>query len=158
MKGLLLQVDRNARRGQPSLTVIGEKGAIGPSRADLVSRYERWLNAIDVMASFADGPLTPLTREIAQARHERVTKTENDARFTIYERATLRPIGLTDLFEIDYFHRTAGFGILIGEKDCWGSGVRHRNDPTDARLEVHPPWLAPRATRHLSLQRARTSC
>jgi RimJ/RimL family protein N-acetyltransferase len=108
--------------GQAILTILGDKVALGPSRSDLVDQYERWLNDFEVMASFTEGPLRPWTREATQARYESVTSTENDASFTIYERATLRPIGLTDLFEIDYFNRTAGFGILIGEKDRWGRG------------------------------------
>jgi RimJ/RimL family protein N-acetyltransferase len=111
-------VDGGDRHGQPILTILGDKVALGPSRSDLVDRYERWLNDFEVMASFTEGPLVPWTRDATHARYERVTKTENDASFTIYERATLRPIGLTDLFEIDHFNRTAGYGILIGEKDC----------------------------------------
>jgi RimJ/RimL family protein N-acetyltransferase len=74
------------------------------------------------MAYFTERPLAPITREAAQAHYAMVTGIENDANFTIYELATLRPIGLTDLFEIDHFNRTAGFGILIGEKDCWSRG------------------------------------
>lgn len=122
MKGLLSQVDKNDGQRQSILTVIGEKVAIGPSRSDLVGLYQRWLNDVEVMAYFTDGAITPATHENALARYESVTKTETDASFTVYERATLRPIGLTDLFQIDYFNRTAGFGILIGEKDCWSQG------------------------------------
>jgi RimJ/RimL family protein N-acetyltransferase len=87
-----------------------------------VDRYERWRNDVEVMAYFTERPLAPITRDAARAHYAMVTGTENDANFTIYELATLRPIGLTDLFEIDHFNRTAGFGILIGERDCWGRG------------------------------------
>ena len=45
-----------------------------------------------------------------------------NAGFTIYERVTLRPIGNTGLHKIDFRNRTAEFGIMIGEKDCWGKG------------------------------------
>jgi hypothetical protein len=34
--------------------------------------------------------------------------------FTIYELATMHPIGVTTLDQIDHFDRTAVFGILIG--------------------------------------------
>ncbi len=42
--------------------------------------------------------------------------------FTIYERADLRPIGTTDLFNIDYRFRVCQFGMLIGEADARGKG------------------------------------
>jgi RimJ/RimL family protein N-acetyltransferase len=34
----------------------------------------------------------------------------------------LRPIGNTGLHQVDHTNRTAEFGIMIGEKDCWGQG------------------------------------
>lgn len=42
--------------------------------------------------------------------------------FTVYERASLRPIGTSGLSNIDYRLRRAEFGIVIGEKGCWGRG------------------------------------
>src|SRR5439155_4459284 len=50
------------------------------------------------------------------------SRNDGDAGFTIYEAATLRPIGNTALMNVNHLHRTAEFGILIGEKDCWGKG------------------------------------
>src|SRR5207249_11348246 len=47
---------------------------------------------------------------------------ENEVWFTLYERATLRPIGLTLLLGIDRHHRTASFAIGIGEEACRGKG------------------------------------
>jgi RimJ/RimL family protein N-acetyltransferase len=47
---------------------------------------------------------------------------ERDTHFVIYEKATLRPIGSTGLHQIDHGDRTAEFGIMIGEKECWGKG------------------------------------
>jgi diamine N-acetyltransferase len=115
-------VDHSDNQSQPILTVLGENVAIGPGRSDLVGLYQRWFNDIDVMTFYTDGPITPSTYETSRAQYDRVTNDETDIRFTVYERDTLRPIGLSDLFQIDYFNRTAGFGVLIGEKDCWGRG------------------------------------
>ena len=47
---------------------------------------------------------------------------EREAHFTVYERATGRPVGLTGLYEIEPRHARASFGILIGEADCRGKG------------------------------------
>src|SRR5438093_9164276 len=90
---------------QPILTIAGEKVAIGPNRRDLVGLYNRWFNDLEVMSHFADGPLTPDTRETTEARYERISKTETTASFTVYERTTLRPIGMTDLEHIDLLTR-----------------------------------------------------
>ena len=40
--------------------------------------------------------------------------------FTIYEHATLRPLGIARLKDIDPAHRTAEFTVFIGEQDAWG--------------------------------------
>jgi RimJ/RimL family protein N-acetyltransferase len=42
--------------------------------------------------------------------------------FAIYEQASLRLIGNVGLRHIDKTRRTAEYGIIIGEKDCWGKG------------------------------------
>jgi RimJ/RimL family protein N-acetyltransferase len=107
---------------QPIITIAGEKVAFGPLRRDLLPLYDRWFNDSEVgLHYFAQ--VRPHTREEREAWYERLAKGEpNTAQFLIYERATLRPIGKTHLDEIDHFNRTAAFGIIIGEKDCWGKG------------------------------------
>ena len=40
-------------------------------------------------------------------------------------RASGRLVGLTTLTRIDRRARTAYFGLVIGEKDCWGQGIAH---------------------------------
>ena len=105
---------------QPVLNMTGEKVALGPVRRDLVSLYQRWINDFEVTRTLALR-LAPMTVEAEDAWYERASKGD-DVLFTIYERATMRPIGNTDLRGIDPFHRTAEFGIMIGEKECWGEG------------------------------------
>src|SRR6202008_445968 len=69
-------------------------------------------------------PARPIPIEVVEADYDRYAREEppTGARFVIYERATLRPIGTTGLGQINYMHRTAEFGIGIGEADCWGKG------------------------------------
>ena len=106
----------------PVLNVFGEKVALGPLRHDLMPLYDRWLNDFEAgLAYFLQ--LRPHTREAREAWYERLAKDETDTvEFLIYERATLRPIGKTALDQINLFDRSANFGIIIGEKDCWGKG------------------------------------
>jgi RimJ/RimL family protein N-acetyltransferase len=45
--------------------------------------------------------------------------------FAVELRASRRLVGLTNLTRIDHRSRTAYFGLVIGEKDCWGQGIAH---------------------------------
>ena len=64
-----------------------------------------------------------MTLEAEEQWYESASKSPGDnVRFTIYEKETLRPLGTTALYGVSHFHRTAEFGIMIGEKDCWGQG------------------------------------
>jgi RimJ/RimL family protein N-acetyltransferase len=105
----------------PILNIIGEKVALGPQRRDLLPLYQRWVNDFEVTRTLGFG-LRPLTLESKESWYNRSTTSEQDATFVIYERATLRPIGSTGLHRIDHVSRTAEFGVMIAEKDCWGKG------------------------------------
>jgi len=63
-----------------------------------------------------------MTIEAEQRWYDGQVAAERDVGFTIYERATWRPIGNTGLHGIDHRHKTAEFGILIGEPECRGKG------------------------------------
>ncbi len=104
----------------PVLNIIGEKVALGPLRRDLVPLYTKWINDFEVTRTLSYG-FRPTTPEAEEDWYERASQA-GSAVFTIYERATLRPIGNTDIGEIDYRHGSALFGLMIGEKDCWGKG------------------------------------
>jgi diamine N-acetyltransferase len=105
----------------PILNIIGERVALGPIRRDLLPLYQRWINDWEVTRTLGH-PLRPMTLEAEEPWYQGAATGERDAMFTIYERDTLRPIGNTGLHDINHQHRTATFGILIGEKDCWGKG------------------------------------
>ncbi len=95
--------------------------ALGPIRHDLLPLYLKWINDFEVTRTLAIG-LHPMTLEAEGEWYARASKQERQVLFTIYERATMRPIGNTDLHSVDHLNRTAEFGIMIGEKDCWGKG------------------------------------
>ncbi len=109
-------------RREPVINIAGEKVALGPLRRELLPLYHKWINDFEVIRTLG-APIRPLTWEAETAWFERAAAGgDRDVSFTIYERATMRPIGNTGLHEIDHVHRTAEFGILIGEKDRWGKG------------------------------------
>jgi len=45
--------------------------------------------------------------------------------FAVELRGSGRLVGLTNLTRIDRRAGTAYFGVVIGEKDCWGRGIAH---------------------------------
>jgi diamine N-acetyltransferase len=106
----------------PIVNIVGDKVALGPCRRDLMPLYDRWFNDFEVgLPYFLQ--LRPHTREAREAWYEQLARDDpSTTDFQIYERATMRPIGRTMLDQIDLFNRTAEFGILIGEKECWGKG------------------------------------
>jgi diamine N-acetyltransferase len=107
----------------PVISIIGEKVALGPIRRDLVPLYHRWINDFAVLRTLHIP--RPSTLEETQFHYDAEVAEERQRRvvyFTIYDRATLRPIGRTDLGDINYRDRRADFGIEIGEADYRGRG------------------------------------
>jgi RimJ/RimL family protein N-acetyltransferase len=105
----------------PILNITGEKVALGPIRRDLLPMYQRWINDFEVTRTLAAG-FRPITWEAEEAWFEGASRRDREVILTIYERATMRPIGNTGLHDLDPHNRTATFGLLIGEKECWGKG------------------------------------
>ena len=88
-----------------------------------------------------------MTAESESAWFERAATSSEQIIFTIYELATLRAIGTTDLRQVDHASRTAMFGILIGVKELWGQG--YGTEATRLMLEyafhvlgLHNVWLS----------------
>lgn len=114
-------MDAPQQSSQPILNIVGTAVALGPPRRDLLAVYLKWINDFEVTRTLAIG-MRPRSWESEQAWYDRISTSERDVFFTIYERASLRPIGGTGLHNVDHANRTADFGILIGEKDCWDKG------------------------------------
>ncbi|MGH9173872.1 MAG: GNAT family N-acetyltransferase [Vicinamibacterales bacterium] len=108
--------------GQPIVNITGETVALGPLRRDLLPLYHRWFNDFVAVRNFDDTP-EPWTLERATALYEaRAGASPENITFTIYERATLDPIGYTMLDGISYRHRSAEFAIHLGEASARGKG------------------------------------
>ena len=107
--------------GQRVYNIVGEKVALGPLSPELVPLIHRWFNDFWIMRTYG-GALAGKPIEEIEVWYER-QRDPGDARwFAIHERATDRPIGITDLFQIEQEHGLAWFGMLIGEADARGRG------------------------------------
>jgi RimJ/RimL family protein N-acetyltransferase len=105
----------------PILNVVGDLVALGPQRRELTPVVERWLNDFAVMAPLG-APLRPVSREGALTIFDESKAAPDQVWFVVYERLTMRPIGISGLRDIDHARRRAEFVIFLGEQDCWGKG------------------------------------
>lgn len=108
----------------PVVNMMTERIALGPLRRDLLPMYHRWINDFSTLRTLG-GTLgsTTLEQELAWVEAQVTSTLRTHQVFTIYERESLQPIGTTSLEEIDDRHRTATFGILIGEVTFRGRGL-----------------------------------
>ncbi len=103
------------------LNITGERVALGPLRRDLIPLYARWKNDFFVQRTYGDVP-RPVSIVARTEAFERQATSTDAYWFTIYEKETLRPIGMTDLFDVDFRMRICTFGMMIGEADGRGKG------------------------------------
>lgn len=103
----------------PIINITGQKVALGPVRRDVLPLWLKWENDFEVTRT-EGGRLNVMTRERLEKIWDEASR--EGIRFLVYELPAMRPIGTTNLAHIDRSHRTAEFGISIGERDCWGKG------------------------------------
>jgi len=90
-------------------------------REDLNERYLGWLNDPDV-TRFMETGIFPTTRDELLHFWERVTASPNDVIFAVADAEDDAHIGNVKLGPINWVHRVAEFGIMIGDKSRWGGG------------------------------------
>jgi diamine N-acetyltransferase len=110
-----------AQHEPPIINVEGERAALGPLRRDLLPAYTRWRNDFTAMRTWDDPPW-PVTLEERTAWFDQAVAATDVARFTVYERATWRAVGMAGLYGIDFRHGTAEFGLMIGEPEARNRG------------------------------------
>lgn len=133
------------RQEAPILNIEGDRVALGPLRRDLIPLYQKWRNDFEVQRTYGDTP-KGYTLEDTTAWYDRAAIASDAFWFTIYERATLTPIGRCDLFDVVWRDQTARFGIMIGEKTFRGQGLgtetaRLMLDYAFTALNLFAVWL-----------------
>jgi RimJ/RimL family protein N-acetyltransferase len=111
----------NAPRPRP---IVAEQVRLRPFRRGDLPRVIAWRHDEDVRrgALWSEAPFGP--RE-AQRWLRAVSDGVDPGRltFAVELRPAGRLVGLTNLSRIDRRSGTAYFGVVIGEKDCWGRGI-----------------------------------
>jgi [ribosomal protein S5]-alanine N-acetyltransferase len=91
-------------------------------RADLNERYLGWLNDPEVTKYLETGTF-PTTMQELEKFYADVTTSKHQVIFAIVCAESDQHIGNVKLGPIHWLHRSATFGILIGDKESWGQGI-----------------------------------
>jgi [ribosomal protein S5]-alanine N-acetyltransferase len=94
------------------------------TEADITDEYVGWLNDSEVTRFLETGKF-PSSRESVRAFLQRFDDSATDLIFAIVDAATDQHIGNVTLNRINWIHRTADTGLLIGRAEYRGKGYAH---------------------------------
>jgi RimJ/RimL family protein N-acetyltransferase len=100
-------------------TLVGARVRLGPIEPEHLPNYCRWFADPEVTRYLARD--TPPTLQEEQAWLERVAASQSELIWAVF--AEDQHIGSVGLHEIDWRHRHAATGTMIGEKRWWGRGI-----------------------------------
>ncbi|NLK49572.1 MAG: GNAT family N-acetyltransferase [Candidatus Cloacimonetes bacterium] len=98
----------------------GERCYLSPISLEDVERYTEWINDPEI------APFLSLYSQVVGVEEEREMLKQlisKDVVFSIVEKDTNKVIGNCGLHNLNSIHRTASFGIFIGEKTFWTQGI-----------------------------------
>ncbi|MFC1760453.1 GNAT family N-acetyltransferase [Planctomycetota bacterium] len=87
--------------------------------SDLEGNWYNWFNDAKV-TTFQNKKIFPNTKQKQRKYFERLNASTEDVVFAIVESETKKHIGNVGLHHIDWVHRSAELGIVIGDISCWG--------------------------------------
>jgi len=90
-------------------------------KEDLNGDYRKWINDPEVTHYLQVGTF-PQTDDDLRTYFERSSASNNEVFFAIIEKESGNHIGNAQIYNINWIHRSALRGILIGDKNCWGKG------------------------------------
>ena len=91
-------------------------------RSDLNARYLSWLNDPEVTRYLETG-VFPSTMQDLERFFEGVTGSPDQVIMAVIDRKSDEHVGNVKLGPINWVDRRAMFGILIGDKNFWGTGI-----------------------------------
>ena len=108
---------------QPIIILTGERVALGPLHAGLLPHIARWDNDPRTV-EFGGDAFRPKPLEVVAAEWGPLLRGERAswAGFAIYALPELRPVGVANVRDFGTIHRTAEFGITVGDRVDRGRG------------------------------------
>jgi len=91
-------------------------------REDLNARYLNWLNDPEVTRYMETGTF-PITAHDLEKFYDEVTGSRDQVILAVADKKSGQHIGNVKLGPIHWIHRSATFGIMIGDKKFWEKGV-----------------------------------
>lgn len=111
-----------------TVCLVGKKVILRPRRKELdLENCWRWINDPEIAPFIQIVP--PIDFKSEEEWFDGVGKDGNNKVFVIVDKENGKPIGNMGLHNIDWVHRFAVSGALIGEKEYWGKGYG-----TDAKM------------------------
>ena len=102
--------------------LVGKKVYLRPlNKKDINERYLSWLNDAEV-TKWSMAGVFPTTRKDLEDFYKRKCASKTDIIFAIVAKGTGKHIGNIKLGDINWIHRFADLGIMIGERKYWGKG------------------------------------
>ena len=89
---------------------------------DADSIYSDWLHDEEVTRYLTGVGRFPPTKEALRGYIREMTDSDHDAFFAVHDVKSTEFIGTTHFGPIDWLHRIAAIGIMIGNKEYWGKG------------------------------------
>lgn len=103
--------------------IVGKHIYLRPlEREDLNEKYLSWLNNSEVNRYLESG-IFPYTYDDLKKFYEQVTQSNDKVILAIIDKKTDQHIGNVKLGPINWVHRKATFGVLIGDSKYWGRGI-----------------------------------
>jgi [ribosomal protein S5]-alanine N-acetyltransferase len=88
-------------------------------RADLEGNWYKWFND-SVVTKYQNKKIFPNTRESQEKYYSYLLNSNSDVVMAIVDAASNKHLGNVGLHKIDWVHRSAELGIVIGEKEFYG--------------------------------------
>lgn len=103
--------------------IVGEKIYLKPLELeDLNQNYLGWINDEEV-TRFMEVGIFPTNHESLKSWWSKIQNSNNDVVLAVVDKKTNKHIGNVKLGSINWIHRNAHYGIMIGDKSFWGKGI-----------------------------------
>lgn len=102
--------------------LVGKRLYLRPLlKSDITERYLSWLNDAAVTRYIETG-LFPVTKKDLEEFYKKIKVSKTDIMFAIIDKEHDLHIGNIKVGGINWVHRFADLGIMIGDKAYWGKG------------------------------------
>ncbi len=106
----------------PIINIRGQKVGLGPLEPSLVPQLTRWINNFETVRMIGMDP-RPMTTAQEEQWVQRVTTSETNVIFVIYDLEDTAPVGSVNLMDINRTHRSCELGIGIMAPERRGKGL-----------------------------------